>query len=404
VDVEPDHRYAVILAGGRGTRLWPISTTQQPKQFQSLGDSRSLIAMTFDRLAECVPEDHIYVSTTAGYAADVREALPQLAAHNLIVEPRPEGKAAAFLLIALRIAERDPEAVLLSAAADSFVAPIEAFQAASATAFEFVDAHPDWAAILGSRPTRPDTSLGYLRATGSARGAAGVRVLRDFGEKPTREVAQTYVTDGNYFWNSSHYCFAVATLETAYRQAAPRLHAAVSEFANTGAAEAYRGWDSPEHELLPFIDYGWSVGVVECDFSWNDVGTWPSLYRALLDSQERPFIPSRSGRHADLDSVSGLVVNESSLSVVTAGLQDIVVVVSDSVVLVAPIDALEDDPQIVVRLQSRIDELGATREAHLEPAPRAVSLVPGQAGEPHVDLISSERVQELLSLGREGAA
>jgi mannose-1-phosphate guanylyltransferase len=350
----PDHRYAVILAGGRGTRLWPISTTQQPKQFQSLGDSRSLIEMTFDRLAECVPEDHIYVSTTAGYAGDVREALPRIRQDNLIVEPHPVGKVAAYLLTAMRIQQLDPDAIVLSAAADSFVSPPQAFRTSASDAFAYVEDHPSWTALLACRPTRPDITLGYLHATGRARGTEGVHVLRALTEKPTRAAAKRFIAHGDYFWNSSHYCFAVSTLIEVYRQASPGLYDAVLAYVTHRRDEDYQAADGAAHELLPFIDNGWSVAVVVCDFNWYDIGTWPSLYRALVDSQHRDFIASGSGPHTDIGSGSGLVVNESSLSVVTAGLDDLVVIVSDSVVLVAPMARLEDDPQIVAQFQSHL--------------------------------------------------
>ena len=352
---EVDHRYAVILAGGRGTRLWPISTTQQPKQFQALGDSRPLIAQTFDRLAACVQEANIFVSTTAGYANDVIASLPRLNPRNLILEPRPEGKPAAFLLIATRIYSEDPEAVVLSAAADSSVSPLEAFERSCGEAFTFVEAHPSWTTILGSRPTRPDSSLGYVRANGAAMGVKGIHVLRDFHEKPTRESAESFYSDPEYFWNSSHYCFSVSTFRESYKQAAPELFGAINSFYESGRDAEYENKNGPAHELLPLVDAGWPIGVVACDFRWYDIGTWPSLYRALADSQGTKLITS--GSTVDFESEAVLIVNDSSVTVVTAGLEGLAVIVSDSVVLVAPIAKLEDQPETLTYLQNQVDNL-----------------------------------------------
>ena len=348
---DTSHRYAVILAGGRGTRLWPISTQEQPKQFQALGDTRPLIAQTFDRLKECVGAGHIFVSTTAEYADDVLASLPELNPAHLVVEPRPEGKPAAFLLIAHRIAAVDPAAVVLSAASDSSIVPLEAFQAAAERSFDFVEAHPSWTTLLAIAPTHADTSLGYVRATGHAMGVPGIRVARDFLEKPSHAVAEEFLAAHDYFWNTSHYCFSVATLTEAYEQASPELGAAITAYVSSGDAADYRGDPGPDHELLPFVDCGWPIGVVESDFRWYDIGTWPSLYRALADSKGTDLVTS--GSHVDLDSSSGLVVNDSAMTVVTAGIEGLAVIVSDAVVLVAPIATLEDHPQTIAHLQQR---------------------------------------------------
>jgi mannose-1-phosphate guanylyltransferase len=357
---EHSHRHAVILAGGRGTRLWPISTAKQPKQFQALGDSRSLIAQTFDRLASVVGDERIFVSTTAGYVDDVIAALPRLSRENLIVEPRPEGKPAAFLLIANRIYSKDPLAVVFSAAADSSVSPLSVFQESCAGAFQFVESYPFWTTILGVRPTRADSSLGYIRARGAAMGVKGIYVARDFEEKPTRESTESLVAKPDYFWNSSHYCFSVSTLLEAYKQAAPELFAAVDSYNRTELEAEYESKDAPGHELLPLINGGWPIGVMACDFRWYDIGTWPSLYRALQDSQGTKLITS--GAHIDLESDGGLVVNDSSMTVVTAGLNDLAVIVSNSVVLVAPIRKLEDQPDTIAYLQSKYAGLADQRE------------------------------------------
>ncbi|MBK8758513.1 MAG: NTP transferase domain-containing protein [Actinomycetales bacterium] len=248
---DTSHRYAVILAGGRGTRLWPISTQEQPKQFQALGDTRPLIAQTFDRLKECVGASHIFVSTTAEYADDVLASLPELNPAHLVVEPRPEGKPAAFLLIAHRIAAVDPAAVVLSAASDGSIVPLEAFQAAADRSFDFVEAHPSWTTLLAIAPTHADTSLGYVRATGHAMGMPGYGSLVTSSEKPSHAVAEEFLAAHDYFWNTSHYCFSVATLTEAYTQASPELGAAITAYVSSGDPADYRGDPGPTTSCCP---------------------------------------------------------------------------------------------------------------------------------------------------------
>ena len=344
-----DHRYAVILAGGRGTRLWPISTADQPKQFQALGDSRPLIAQTFDRLAKCLPAERIFVATTEAYAQDVTEALPDLRQENFVLEPRPIGKAAAFLLVCAELTSRDPHAVLLYAAADSSVSPDSAFVESCHRAFAFVEAHRTWTVLLGVKPTRPDTSLGYIRANGSAMGDDGVRVLRDFHEKPSHDSAGRFTRDDQYYWNSSHYCFAAETWLEAYSQSAPALTNVVLSYWAAKDPDAYQPTQPINQELVPLVDAGWPIGVLDGGFAWHDVGTWPSLYRALADAKQSSFV--KSGSVIDNGSKSGLVINNSGNTVVTCGIEGLAVIVSNGVVFVARIEELEERPADLVNLQ-----------------------------------------------------
>ena len=200
-----------------------------------------------------------------------------------------------------------------------------------------------------------------MRATGTARGVPGVHVVRDFSEKPTREKAKSYVVRAGLLLELLPLLLpGRPRLLDAYGEAAKDLHAAVTSYFRTGQDADYVNIDGPAHELDPFDKYGWPMGVVECDFNWYDIGTWPSAYRALSDSHGTGLVGTGTGRHVDIGSRKGLVVNESQLDVVTAGLDGLVVIVSDGVVLVASVKQLESEPQTVAILQRQMEQQHTT--------------------------------------------
>ncbi len=167
--------------------------------------------------------------------------------------------------------------------------------------------------------------------------------------------------EADTFWNSSHYCFSAATLLTAYRVGARHAHDAVTAYVRSGDAEDYDGSGAPAHELTPLIDGGWQIGVMDCDYAWHDIGTWPSLYRAVVETSGATLFSS--GDHIDLGSDDSLVVNDSALTVVTAGLRDLAIVVSDTVVLVTPLSLADAHPEVAARLQtSYLDRLTPVKE------------------------------------------
>ncbi|MDN5856220.1 MAG: NTP transferase domain-containing protein, partial [Actinomycetia bacterium] len=161
-----EHRYVVVVAGGSGTRLWPASRRELPKQMQAFISDRTLIAETVERLRSGpVPADHIYISTTQNYADRIRQLLPDLPADNIIVEPVPRGTAAAFALFTTMIAARDPSAILLTLASDHAVTGLSEFHETMRRCYEYVESHRDAIALVGIEPTRPDTGLGYIKVS-----------------------------------------------------------------------------------------------------------------------------------------------------------------------------------------------------------------------------------------------
>ncbi|MDX6309925.1 MAG: mannose-phosphate guanylyltransferase [Nocardioidaceae bacterium] len=353
-DPRDSHRYAVVVAGGAGTRLWPLSRESLPKQMQSLMGDQTLIAETVERMGGVVPLENVYISTTANYAAMIQEHVPQIPSENIIVEPVARGTAAAFALFSLALYERDESAVIFSLASDHAITDLERFQETLRHCYEFIEGHPGHLAMVGITPTRPDTSLGYIKVRrGVGLGHPRALSAEKFVEKPSQAVAKAYVASGDYYWNAAYYCFSAKTLLDAYDDADPRLVEAARRYAKSGDVDDYLASPEKVHEI-EVIDSGkYPLAVIPADFAWSDIGTWQTLHRVLSDLAGGSLVASDSTHHFDVGSSNSLVVNPGERVVATVGLENIVVVSLDDVVLVLNKDESEKLPELLEILPTR---------------------------------------------------
>ncbi len=351
-----DHRYAVVVAGGAGTRLWPLSRQSLPKQMQALMSDKTLIRETVDRLRGVVPMSQVYVSTTTNYCDPIHAMLPDVPSENVICEPTARGTAAAFALFTSVIHERDPDAVVFSLASDHAIAEVEKFQVSMRQCYEFIESHPRHVAMVGVRPTRPDTGLGYIRARHALQRDPLVLRAEKFVEKPTREVAQRYAESGDYFWNAAYYCFAAEVLLEAYEDADPALIEAARSFWKSGDPADYERAPNKTHEIEIIDSTAYPLALVPADFTWSDIGNWPSLYLLKRQLAGEDQVSTDSACHVDVGSSRILVNNADGRLVATAGLDDIAIVTTDDAVLVLNMAQVERDPSIMQRL---LDELAA---------------------------------------------
>ena len=351
------HRYAVIFAGGRGTRLWPVSTETTPKQFHTLIGERSLLAETYARLRTGFSADHILVSTARAYTAMVRSQIPELPTENVIEEPLSAGKAKAYALVALTLRGRDPQAVFLAVASDHWIGDTETFMRACSTTMDFVSGNPGAAALVGVHPTHADIGLGYVRVGAQLPGPVVAYEVAEFVEKPSEADAIDFVRSGAYYWNTSYYCFSASALLAAYEHLAPSMVESIEEYLSTGADAAYARGAGLDHELRGLVAAGYPVALVTSDLEWNDIGSWPSIHRVLSDFEHRSVVSQ--GAHLDADSDATLVINETSVPVVTVGLSDVVVIVTDHAIVVSSMSVIEASPSRLTRMA----------EALADPAP-----------------------------------
>jgi mannose-1-phosphate guanylyltransferase len=357
--------YAVIPAGGSGTRLWPLSRAGHPKFLHALtGTASSLLQATAARLDGLAEPATTMVVTGVAHAAAVARQLPSLPADNILVEPAPRDSCAAIGLAAAVIAERAPSAVMGSFAADQLVGDVPAFQAAVRAAT--VGAQAGRLMTIGITPTRPETGYGYLRCGGTGTGAAEVRDVEEFAEKPSAERAAAYLRSGNYLWNASMFLWRVDVFLAELARQQPELHAGLRRIA--------AAWHGPRREerigeiwpTLPKISVDYAVmegaaaaglvGTVPGNFGWNDVGDFHTLGDVLPRDELGNVVLDADDTKGEVilhDSANVVVVPRSRRLIAAVGLTDIVIVDTDDALLVCPRGRAQEVKAVVDGLRER---------------------------------------------------
>lgn len=353
--------YAVILAGGGGTRLWPLSRVARPKPFLALAGGTTLLASTVARLSPLVGPKDVYLVADARYRDLIREQLPEVARSALVAEPVGRNTAAAVALAALAI-DRPADEVMVVLPADHRVVDEPGLRAALAIAADAAGSGD--LVTLGIRPTGPETGYGYIVVRADEpKGAAAVLPVDRFVEKPDHERAIELLSSGRAYWNAGIFVWRRDALIEGLREHAPDIVEALQRGLATGdLASAYADirQASIDYALLEPASLSGLVGCVPIDVGWSDIGSWAALHEALSDGQEGNELQAESGSDVlDIDSRGVLVHGAGGRLVVTVGLTDVVVVDTPDAVLICSRDRAQDVRLVVDRLISdgRIDRL-----------------------------------------------
>jgi mannose-1-phosphate guanylyltransferase len=349
--------YAVIMAGGRGERFWPLSTAARPKQFLSVVAGKALLALAVDRLAGLVPPERILVVTSASLVHATREAVPSVPADNVIGEPVGRDTAAACACGTAWVAARDPEAVCIILTADQLISDIPVFHRTLRDSVAVAEAN-DVLVTLGIVPSAPSTGFGYVEAGEPLRhgGEVPIHKVVRFVEKPDFATAESYVRSGRFFWNSGMFVWRVGTFFSALRSYAPALHAMAMDLA--GAAEPARFMEivAAAYRALPRISVDYAVMeradnivMARASFGWDDVGAWPSVAAHIDSDADGNAV---SGLCEILDSSRNIVVSPDRLTALV-GVSDIVVVNAPSVTLVCHRDHAQSVKKMVEQLRAK---------------------------------------------------
>jgi mannose-1-phosphate guanylyltransferase len=350
------HLWAIVPAGGSGTRLWPLSRATRPKFLLPLLGDRSLLQQTIERISNVVCAEHTFVVCGPAHAAPVARQLPDLPEGNVLVEPAPRGSGPAIALATAIIARRDPEAVIGSFAADHEVLDLPAYEAAVHTAI--AAAREGWLVTIGLNPTRPETGYGYIERSNEIvvqtdEGTA-YRAAR-FVEKPIPEVAAEYVASGKFLWNASMFVWRAQTMLEEIARLQPELFAGVSRIAAV--------WGTPEQDRVAAevwselpestIDQGIferaaRVAVTPATFGWSDVGDWNNLGELIARDDSGNSV---RGDLVQSDTRNSVVWSETGRLVALVGLDNIAVVDTEDALLVVDRKNAQEVRRIVEQLK-----------------------------------------------------
>ena len=340
--------YAVIMAGGVGSRFWPVSTPDNPKQFHDmLGTGKSLLQQTHHRLQALIPDENILISTNNRYKDLVKKQLPNIRDLQLVLEPAMRNTAPAILYSALKIEQKNPDALILIAPSDHWIDKEPTFISDLETAFTTCDSQ-DILMTLGIQPTHPNTGYGYIQFENEK---TVVKTVKQFTEKPDLETAKQFISSGDYLWNAGIFVWSAKSILKAFQTHLPTMYALFEEgnsVWNTDFEDDLIRDTYPKSENVS-IDYGIleksnNVKVLPVDIGWNDLGTWGALHQKLeKDSQQNAVVNAES---YFTDASGNMIRTKKGQKVVIKGLHNYIVVENDGILVILP----KDDEQAIKEL------------------------------------------------------
>ncbi|GAA4805559.1 mannose-1-phosphate guanylyltransferase [Litoribaculum gwangyangense] len=351
--------YAILMAGGVGSRFWPVSTEDFPKQFHDmLGTGDTLIQKTFHRLAHLIPTENIYILTNERYNDLVLEQLPEVTQKQVVLEPAMRNTAPCILYASLKIQKENPEAVMIVAPSDHWIEDEETFSKNVEQAFEFCSKN-EALMTLGIQPTFPNTGYGYIEFDKTANN--DIKAVHQFREKPDYETAKQFISRGNFLWNAGIFMWSVKTVIESFKNNQPDLYkhfeAGISAY-NTPSEEAFIKAQYPLAENIS-VDYAImeksdNVFVIAAEFDWNDLGTWGSLYDKLDKTENGNAVVN--ARTLVEDASGNMIRTKKDKIVVIDGLNDYIIVDKEEVLLIFPKEKEQDIKKVLKAVKDKFGE------------------------------------------------
>lgn len=343
------------MAGGAGTRFWPLSRRRRPKQVLAIHGTNSLLHETIDRLEGLIPVENRYIVTSEQLARVIKSDLPELSETCYLLEPVPRNTAPCIGLAAIHIHRTDPDGIMVVLPADHLITNVKGFRQTIKTGIDVVEKH-DVLVTIGIPPTRPETGYGYIQFMQSQDDLPkGVHQVRTFAEKPNRPTAKRFLESGDFYWNSGIFIWRTSRILSEMEEHLPDQYDQLHKIAEAQDSPDYQKvLNSRYKRIKPIsIDYGimevtsTRILMLTGDFGWSDVGSWDELYRI-----------SSKGRHSNvhigetigIDARRNYIYSPGKLTAVI-GMNDILVINTSSATLICPLDRAQDVKEIVERLQ-----------------------------------------------------
>ncbi len=348
--------YAIIMAGGSGTRFWPLSRVKTPKQVISMLGPKSLLQETVSRLNGLIPKDRIFIATNRLQKKVIAPQLPELSDNNYIIEPSARNTAPCIGLAAMHIKRIDPDGVMIILPSDHLVRNIAGFQNAVTSAVDIAKKH-DALVTFGIPPDRPETGYGYIQfAPRSADLPQNIHRVKTFAEKPNRATALRFLSSGDFYWNSGIFIWKASRILAEFEEHLPeQFHQLESIEKNYGSTHYLRSLVTRYGRIRPIsIDYGimevtkTPIFMVVGHFDWSDVGSWDELYRQYSPDNDGNVIV---GLGSTLDSKNCFIYSQDKMTALI-GLKNMLVVNTPNALLICPLDKAQDVKQIVEKLRA----------------------------------------------------
>ncbi|MEM5565368.1 mannose-1-phosphate guanylyltransferase [Psychroserpens sp. AS72] len=351
--------YAILMAGGVGSRFWPVSTQDFPKQFHDmLGTGDTLIQKTFNRLANLIPKENIFILTNERYNDLVFEQLPEVTKRQVVLEPAMRNTAPCILYAALKIQKENEDAVMIVAPSDHWIEDEDAFTDNVQQAFDFCSKN-DALMTLGIQPAFPNTGYGYIEYDKSSE--ENIKGVNQFREKPDYETAKSFIEQGNFLWNAGIFMWSVSSVVKAFKANQPKLFSLFEsgiDVYNTDFEDDFIRDNYGKAENIS-VDYALmeqsnNVFVIPATFDWNDLGTWGSLYDKLdKDSDGNAVVNAKTLTE---DASGNMIRTKADKVVVVDGLQDYIIVDKDEVLLIFPKTKEQDIKKVLQKVKDKFGE------------------------------------------------
>ncbi|MFN0083643.1 MAG: mannose-1-phosphate guanylyltransferase [Ferruginibacter sp.] len=349
------NNYVAIMAGGIGSRFWPMSRTDMPKQFLDiLNIGRTLIQSTYDRFVHFIPAENIYIVTAAQYKDIVKEQLPELDEKNILCEPSRKNTAPCIAYISYKLHQLDPNANLICAPADHLITEMQSFIEICKHALHFTS-HIKALVTLGIKPTNPNTGYGYIQYESLAAGD-NIFKVKLFTEKPDKELAKTFLVSGDFLWNAGIFVWQVKNIVKAFEKNVPELHEVFDAEKDSFNTEKEQGAIDKIYPLCTNISIDYAVMekadnvyVIPSSFGWSDLGTWTSAYETF----EKDYLENAVGGNEVMiiDATKNMVQVPQNKLVVLQGLDDFIIVDTQDVLLICKKDKEQEIKDYVAEVK-----------------------------------------------------